>query len=446
MDWLCAGGRLIPVVVTFVFRPLSRSYNGAFHCRMEGLSKPAVICASPSKIVLILVGTLGGAALIAVLCLLFICRHSFRKLHTKFSSRSRREETEVYFIAEEDPNWDHLFSYDSLRSATKKFDPSMKIGEGGFGQVYKGIFNDGREVAVKKLFSQQSTRASDDFVTEVKLISAVRHRNLVRLLGCCTRGLEKLLVYELMPNMSLDRHLFAKTVKPLSWKKRFEIILGTAHGLAYLNEESPFRILHRDIKPANILLDNDFQAKIADFGLARLFPEDRTHLTTRVGGTIGYTAPEYAVHGHLTDKADVYSYGMLVLEIVSGRKYVDSKLPAHMELLLQWAWSLYEKNEAFSMVDERLIEEEPEVNREEILKIIQIALLCTQGVPELRPLMSKVVSMITSNTDILVQPTQPAFIDSESTPNELGSANVEWMEGPSVASSHATVSISLEPR
>lgn len=224
-----------------------------------------------------------------------------------------------------------------------------------------------------------------EFVTEVKLISVVRHQNLVHFLGYCRRGMERLLVYEFIPNTSLDRHLFANTSKPLSWKMRFEIILGTTHGLAYLNEEFSFRILHQDIKAANILLDNDFQAKIADFGLARLFPDDMTHLTTRVGGTIGYIAPEYVVHGQLTEKVDVYSYGMLVLEIVSGRKYTEPKLPAQMELPLRWAWSLYKKNEAYKLVDTKLIESDPEVNKEEILKVIQIALLCTQGAPESRP-------------------------------------------------------------
>ncbi|XP_057854629.2 cysteine-rich receptor-like protein kinase 2 [Cryptomeria japonica] len=400
---------------------------------------------SPSKTVIILVGTLGAAALIAVLWVLFMFRHSLRKLYTKVPGRSQHEQAEVYFAAEEDNKWGHLFTYDSLRAATKNFDSIMKIGEGGFGQVYKGIFSDGREIAVKKLFVKQSARAFDEFVTEVKLISAARHRNLVRLLGCCTRGLEKLLVYELVPNMSLDKHLFANTAKPLSWKTRFEIILGTAHGLAYLNEECWLRILHRDIKAANILLDNEFQAKIADFGLAKLFPDDMTHLTTRVGGTVGYTAPEYAVHGQLTDKADVYSYGMLVLEIVSGRKYIDSKLPPPMELLLGWAWNLYEKNEVFRMVDRRLIEE-PVLNKQEILKVIQIAFLCTQGEPELRPLMSKVVSMLTSSTEILTQPTRPAFIDDNSTSNGLDSADVGWMVASTVASSRATVSISLEAR
>ncbi|GLJ33745.1 hypothetical protein SUGI_0678320 [Cryptomeria japonica] len=400
---------------------------------------------SPSKIVLILVGTFGGVALIALLMVFLIFRHPFRKFYTKLSGPRQHEEAEAYFITEEDFRWDHLFNYDSLRVATKNFDANMKIGEGGFGQVYKGIFRDGQEAAVKKLFVQKSSRVSDEFVTEVKLISAVRHRNLVRLLGCCTRGPEKLLVYEFMPNMSLDKHLFGNTAKQLSWKMRFEIILGTAHGLAYLNEESPFRILHRDIKAANILLDNDFHAKIADFGLARLFPEDQTHLTTRVGGTIGYTAPEYAIHGHLTDKVDVYSYGMLVLEVVSGRKYIDSTLSAQMELLLEWAWNLYENKEAFSLVDRRLIGE-PELNREEILKVIQIALLCTQGTPELRPLMSKVVSMLTSNTTVFAQPSRPAFIDNYSTSKGLSSVNFGQMEPSSTATSQATLSISFEPR
>ncbi|GLJ34080.1 hypothetical protein SUGI_0685130 [Cryptomeria japonica] len=348
---------------------------------------------SPSKIVPILVGILGGAALIAILCLLFMFRHSIRNLYSKLF------ETVEYFIAEEEPTWDHLFSYDSIRAATKNFDPNMKIGEGGFGQVFKAKFKDAQEVAVKKL-----TRALDGFDNEDRLISAVRHPNLV-------------------PN----------TAEPLGWITRFGIILGTARGLAHLNEERPDRILHRDIKAANILLDNDCNA------LSRR----PTHLTARGGGTIGYIAPEYALRGQLTEKVDVYSYGILVLEIVSGRKGMDSALP---EFLLEWAWNLYDKNEAFSVVDPRLIEEERELNREEILKIIQIAFLCTQGAPELRPsLMSKVVSMLTSNTQILAQPNRPAFIDNKSRSNGFVSLNMEGMESPSVAS-HAPVSNSLEPR
>ncbi|KAH9288585.1 hypothetical protein KI387_032702 [Taxus chinensis] len=398
----------------------------------------------PSKIVLILVGTLGGAALITILGVLLIYRKSFRKLRIKVPERTQYEDTaQVYFAVEEDLKGGHQFNYEALRAATQNFDPSKKIGEGGFGQVYKGTLSDGRDVAVKKLFVKQSTQAMEEFVTEIKLISGIRHRNLVGLLGCCTRGTEKLLVYEFMPNMSLDKHLFANTARPLNWKMRLEVIVGTAHGLAYLNEESRVRIIHRDIKAANILLDNDFQAKIADFGLARLFPDDHTHLTTRVGGTIGYTAPEYATQGQLTDKADVYSYGMLVLEIVSGRKIIDSKLPPEMELLLQWAWNLHEQNEVFDLVDRRIVQGESEPSKEEVLKVIHIALLCTQGAPESRPSMSKVVSMLTSNSEILVQPTPPAFIDFICNSESINSA---WMDSSTVASSQAPISISLGPR
>ncbi|KAH9288588.1 hypothetical protein KI387_032705 [Taxus chinensis] len=400
----------------------------------------------PSKTVLILIGTLGGAGLIAILGVLFIYRRSFRKFRTKVPERTQDEDTgeeEVYFAAEEDPKGDRQFTYDALRAATQNFDPSKKIGEGGFGQVYKGTLSDGRDVAVKKLFVKQSTRAMDEFVTEIKLISAIRHRNLVRLLGCCTRGMEKLLVYEFMPNMSLDKHLFADIAKPLNWKTRLEVIVGTAHGLAYLNEESRVRIIHRDIKAANILLDNDFQPKIADFGLARLFPDDHTHLTTRVGGTIGYTAPEYATHGQLTDKADVYSYGVLVLEIVSGRKVRDPKLPPEMELLLQWGWSLHEKNEAFELVDRRIAKGESEIDKEEIVRVIHIAHLCTQSAPETRPSMSNVVSMLTSNTEILVQPTPPPFIDVSSNSDSI---NIGWMDSSMVASTEPPLSVSLEAR
>uniref|UniRef100_A0A0C9RSU6 TSA: Wollemia nobilis Ref_Wollemi_Transcript_14503_2331 transcribed RNA sequence n=1 Tax=Wollemia nobilis TaxID=56998 RepID=A0A0C9RSU6_9CONI len=399
----------------------------------------------PSKILPVLVGTIGGAALVTIICLLIVYRHSLRALRAKITGRSLYEEEA------EDENFalEYRFNYDDLKAATNNFHEDDKIGEGGFGQVYKGKLSDGTEVAVKKLFMKHSTRLTDDFVTEVKLLSAVRHRNLVRLLGCCTRGRERLLVYEFVLNSSLDKHLFGEAAKNLGWKTRLQIILGTADGIAYLNEESQFRIVHRDIKAANILLDNDFHPKIADFGLARLFPDDKTHLSTGVGGTIGYTAPEYAVHGRLTEKADVYSYGILVLEIVGGRKIMDLRLPSEMQLLLGWAWSLYEKNEAFGVVDRKLMESS-ECKKEEVLRVIHIALLCTQGAPQMRPSMSAVVSMLTSNTEILVRPTRPAFIDDNYDPRGSIITNVGGLlvssstsEAPS---SNATVSISMEPR
>uniref|UniRef100_A0A0C9S6N5 TSA: Wollemia nobilis Ref_Wollemi_Transcript_14504_2337 transcribed RNA sequence n=1 Tax=Wollemia nobilis TaxID=56998 RepID=A0A0C9S6N5_9CONI len=403
-----------------------------------------------SKIPIVLVGTIGGAALVTIICLLIVYKHSFRALYAKITGVSQYEEAEdEHFPRDEHDALGYRFNYDALKAATNNFHENNKIGEGGFSQVYKGNFSDGTEVAVKKLFMKHSTRAMDDFVTEVKLLSTVLHRNLVRLLGCCTRGRERLLVYEFVLNSSLDKHLFGEAAKNIGWKTRFQIILGTAHGLAYLNEESQFRIVHRDIKAANILLDNDFHPKIADFGLARLFPDDQIHLTTRVGGTIGYTAPEYAVHGRLTEKADVYSYGILVLEIVGGRKIMDLRLPSEMQLLLGWAWSLYEKNEAFGVVDRKLMESS-ECKKEEVLRVIHIALLCTQGAPQMRPSMSAVVSMLTSNTEILVRPTRPAFIDDNYDPRGSIITNVGGLlvssstsEAPS---SNATVSISMEPR
>jgi serine/threonine protein kinase len=338
------------------------------------------------------------------------------------------------------------FDYKVLRDSTGNFDRKNMLGKGGFGEVYKGRLPDGRVVAVKKLNGRQTTQAAEEFLTEVRLISSVRHRNLVRLLGCCKRGKKRLLVYEFMSNNSLDKHLFGEIRNALSWENRLNIIVGTARGLAYLHGESNVRIIHRDIKCANILLDDRLHPKIADFGLAKFFPESQTHVSTRVGGTIGYTAPEYAVHGQLTEKADVYSYGIMVLEIVSGRKCVDARLPAPLQLLLEWAWNQFEQNEVLDIVDPLL---EGQYPREQALRVITIALLCTQGSWTQRPAMSQVVSMLTDNSESTVQPTRPAFIDAAadrpqnftSIPESPTSA-----AGAPTQGSHGSISVSFLPR
>lgn len=194
----------------------------------------------------------------------------------------------------------------------------------------------------------------------------------------------------------------------MSWEIRLNIIMGTARGLAYLHEDSNLRIIHRDIKCGNILLDDIFHPKIADFGMARFFPEGETHVSTRVGGTRGYTAPEYAVHGLLSEKADVYSYGIVVLEIVSGRQSVDESLPAPMQLLLELVWNEYEHDKVLDIVDSKL---EGQYPPEQALRVITIALLCTQGSSGMRPTMSQVLWMLNNDSEIDVLPTQPAFID-----------------------------------
>ncbi|XP_037493970.1 cysteine-rich receptor-like protein kinase 3 [Jatropha curcas] len=215
-----------------------------------------------------------------------------------------------------------------------------------------------------------------------------------------------------MENTSLDRFLFGKRKGSLIWKQRFDIILGTAQGLAYLHEQFHVCIIHRDIKPNNILLDDDFQPKIADFGLARLLPEDKSHLSTRFAGTLGYTAPEYAIHGQLSEKVDTYSYGVVVLEIISGKKGSEMIADPGSDYLLKRAWKLYENGTHLELVDESLGPDEYEA--EEVKKIIEIALMCTQTSPALRPTMSEVVVLLKSTGSLEHRPpTRPPFIESE---------------------------------
>ncbi|KAB1211097.1 Cysteine-rich receptor-like protein kinase 2 [Morella rubra] len=305
------------------------------------------------------------------------------------------------------------YKYKDLKSATKNFSVENKLGEGGFGDVFKGTLKNGKVIAVKRLAIGQSSRAKADFESEVKLISNVHHRNLIRLLGCCGKGPEQLLVYEYMANSSLDKFLFGERRGSLNWKQRYDIILGTARGLAYLHEEFHVRIIHRDIKTSNILLDDDFQPKIADFGLARLLPEDQSHVSTRFAGTLGYTAPEYAIHGQLSEKADTYSFGVVVLEIICGQKSSEVKNEPEGEYLLERAWKMYENDMHFELVDETL--DPKDYTAEEIKKIIEIALRCTQSSAALRPPMSEVVVSLKSKEGSLehAPPTKPAYVDSD---------------------------------
>ncbi|KAI8010781.1 putative LRR receptor-like serine/threonine-protein kinase [Camellia lanceoleosa] len=299
----------------------------------------------------------------------------------------------------------YTFSYAELRAATEDFNPANKLGEGGFGPVYKGTLNDGRVVAVKQL-SVASHQGKSQFVTEIATISAVQHRNLVKLYGCCIEGDKRLLVYEYLENKSLDQALFGKKTLYLNWPTRFDICLGVARGLSYLHEESRVRIVHRDVKASNILLDSDLIPKISDFGLAKLYDDKKTHISTRVAGTIGYLAPEYAMRGHLTEKADVFGFGVVALEIVSGRLNSDSSLEDDKIYLLEWAWNLHENNHEVELVDANL----SEFNEEEVKRVIGISLLCTQTSPSLRPSMSRVVAMLSGDIEVSDVTSRPGYL------------------------------------
>ncbi|KAK3161047.1 hypothetical protein QOZ80_1BG0070960 [Eleusine coracana subsp. coracana] len=304
------------------------------------------------------------------------------------------------------------FEYEDLKKATNYFHPAYKLGQGSYGAVYKAVLPDGKEVAVKRLFLN-TRQWADQFFNEVDLISQVRHKNLVKLLGCSVNGPESVLVYEYYFNKSLDIFLFdASRRGKLTWGLRVDIIQGIAEGLSYLHEESEIRIIHRDIKASNILLDDKLKPKITDFGLARAFGEDITHLTTGVAGTLGYMAPEYVVHGHLTEKADVFSYGILVLEIITGKRCSSSNGSHGGQVLLTKVWKHYKDNTVETIVDRDIYEDDI---RDELMHKLQIGLLCTQANPDERPTMGKVVELLRNHRhDLEIILRDPPFLVVES--------------------------------
>ncbi|KAF0892577.1 hypothetical protein E2562_016873 [Oryza meyeriana var. granulata] len=343
----------------------------------------------------VIVGVVVGVTVFCLVALvgIFVWRQKRRKLSL--------EQQELYSIVGR-PN---VFSYSELRSAAENFSSSNRLGEGGYGAVYKGKLTDGRVVAVKQL-SQTSHQGKKQFATEIETISRVQHRNLVKLYGCCLEGNNPLLVYEYMENGSLDKALFGTEKLNINWQARFEISLGIARGLAYLHEESSIRVVHRDIKASNVLLDANLNPKISDFGLAKLYDDKKTHVSTKVAGTFGYLAPEYAMRGHMTEKVDVFAFGVVLLETLAGRPNYDDTLEEDKIYIFEWAWELYENNNPLGIVDPRLTE----FNRAEVLRAIHVALLCTQGSPHQRPPMSRIVSMLTGDSEVPDVLTKPSYI------------------------------------
>ncbi|ESW16578.1 hypothetical protein PHAVU_007G168100 [Phaseolus vulgaris] len=300
------------------------------------------------------------------------------------------------------------FTFDDIKKATKNFSRDNIVGRGGYGNVYKGLLPDGSEVAFKR-FKNCSAAGDASFSHEVEVIASVRHVNLVALRGYCSvttrlEGYQRIIVCDMVKNGSLHDHLFGSNGVKLSWPIRQQIALGTARGLAYLHYGAQPAIIHRDIKASNILLDDKFEAKVADFGLAKFNPEGMTHMSTRVAGTMGYVAPEYALYGQLTERSDVFSYGVVLLELLSGRKALQMNNDGQPSALTDWAWSLVRTGKALDVIEDGM----PQPGSTQVLeKYVLIAVLCSHPQLYARPTMDQVVKMMESDESVPSIPERP---------------------------------------
>ncbi|KAJ9136271.1 hypothetical protein P3X46_033363 [Hevea brasiliensis] len=312
-----------------------------------------------------------------------------------------------------------FFDFGRILAATNNFSATNILGQGGFGSVYKGKLSNGQEIAVKRM-SKNSRQGIEEFKTEVMLIAKLQHRNLVKLLGCCTKKKEQMLIYEYVANKSLDHFLFDQERRLLlDWGKRFNIIVGIARGILYLHQDSRLRIIHRDLKSSNILLDDEMNQKISDFGMARIFKCDQIQdKTNRVVGTYGYMSPEYAVFGKFSTKSDIFSFGVILLEIISGKRSNGFNQEDASLSLIGHVWELWREGRTLEMVDSSLVES---YKPDEVFRCIQIGLLCVQEDAVDRPTMSAVVLMLNSEKTP-PSPKQPAFIfrTSSNTSNSRG--------------------------
>ncbi|KAG0575356.1 hypothetical protein KC19_VG339300 [Ceratodon purpureus] len=331
----------------------------------------------------------GPVVLIAVILTYFFLRRR--------AARTSIRETKEDFARQSIST--NQYTYKELKSATQKFHQDNKLGEGGFGEVYQGTLKNGTVVAVKKL-SANSKQGAREFLNEVIVISRVQHRNLVELRGCCVEKHHRLLVYEYLENRSLRQSLLGgpKEAMDIDWQTRFNIALGTARGLAYLHFEVTPRIIHRDIKASNVLLDRNLEAKIADFGLAKLFPEEQSHFTTNVAGTLGYVAPEYVTRGILTEKVDVYSFGVVLMEIVTGEVNMKRTPSGSLLFLVDRVRCMYKQSQRvgddqvlLNLVDSRL---DTNFDKDQAIRVFKTSLLCTLDNPDLRPTSPRAILML----------------------------------------------------
>ncbi|XP_020699086.1 protein NSP-INTERACTING KINASE 3 isoform X2 [Dendrobium catenatum] len=329
-----------------------------------------------------------GSLLIVVMVVAMILWWHFRYHQQIFFDLNEQYDPELHF--------GHLkrYSFKELRLATNNFHSRNVLGKGGYGIVYKGYLRDGTVVAVKRLKDYNALGGEVQFQTEVEMISLALHRNLLRLFGSCTTEDERLLVYPFMPNGSvaskLREHIHGRPI--LDWSRRKRIALGTARGLLYLHEQCDPKIIHRDVKAANILLDEDFEAIVGDFGLAKLLDHQESHVTTAVRGTVGHIAPEYLSTGQSSEKTDVFGFGILLLELITGQKAIEfGRATTQKGVMLHWVKKLQQEKILSMMVDKDLKNNYDKVELEEM---VQVALLCTQSQPAHRPKMSEVVRML----------------------------------------------------
>ncbi|KAL5996408.1 hypothetical protein ACLOJK_026486 [Asimina triloba] len=345
----------------------------------------------------ILILCIGAALLVVILIISIIVIRSYKSDQRKKDELPK--DTDKQKTADGSlphPASTRFLAYEELREATNNFERASMLGEGGFGRVFQGVLSDGTPVAIKKLTSG-GHQGDKEFLVEVEMLSRLHHRNLVKLVGYCSSrdSSQNLLCYELVPNGSLEAWLHGPLGAncPLDWDTRMKIALDAARGLAYLHEDSQPCVIHRDFKASNILLENDFHAKVADFGLAKQAPEGHAnYLSTRVMGTFGYVAPEYAMTGHLLVKSDVYSYGVVLLELLTGRKPVDMSQPSGQENLVTWARPiLRDKDRLEELADPRLTGKYP---REDFIRVCTIAAACVAPEANQRPTMGEVVQSL----------------------------------------------------
>ncbi|KAJ6680256.1 LRR RECEPTOR-LIKE SERINE/THREONINE-PROTEIN KINASE RKF3-RELATED [Salix purpurea] len=363
--------------------------------------------------VLILGVLIGGGVGLLVLIGLFWIFHKRKKRADKFG---RVLETELGSGLESISQSTSLvkYTFDEIRKATRNFSRDNIIGRGGYGNVYKGELPDGSLVAFKR-FKNCSAAGDSTFTHEVEVIASVRHVNLVALRGYCTatspfEGHQRIIVCDLIKNGTLYDHLFGSTAEKLSWPLRQKIALGTARGLAYLHYGAQPSIIHRDIKASNILLDESFEPKVADFGLAKFTPEGMTHLSTRVAGTMGYVAPEYALYGQLTERSDVFSFGVVLLELLSGKKALMVDHEGQPSIVTDWAWSLVRDGRTLDVIEDGM----PELGSQEILeKYVLVAVLCSHPQLYARPTMDQVVKMLETDLSIPSIPERPIPLVAE---------------------------------